>query len=118
VEVVSSNWAYDTITWAIAETLSVLGANLLDSPTGSRSHPITIDVTDLYNTFRNQLVTFRMSPLMVDTLNQGPYQWYSARDTSPSPNRGPELLLTFKGVDEFFAYLERDVGSLFAERLR
>lgn len=96
--------------------LPVLESNLLASAPGSRSHPVGVDVTDIFNRQRGKWITFRLRPSTSDTAEG--YQWYSRRNTTPDPTRPAKLVLIQKGVDEPFTYLERAVDSMVAERLR
>lgn len=122
VSLVGSGWSEDAITENSAPTdAPVVESDIAETPNGSRSHPVTVDVTEVFNRHRGGYLSFRFVPnTALSPTPQGDpvIGWFARDDTSPSPNRGPQLVLVEKGVDEYFAYLERAVESIVAERLR
>lgn len=127
VEIVSSYQADTGALWiesgtgGLTETianaqLGLLESNAFASAPGSRSHPVGVDVTELFNRQRGKWITFRLRPNSSDTAEG--FRWYSKRSTLPNPRRPAKLVLIEKGVDEPFTYLERAVDSMLAERLR
>lgn len=102
---------------AVAVRNTLNGANL-DSSDASRSHPVTVDVTELFNRYRGNYLTFRLSAA-ASASDANERAWYSRhKNNPPTPARPPQLLLKAKGIDEPFPHLERAVDSVLAERLR
>lgn len=108
----------DSLTESDGNSLATLGTNALPTSESSRSHPVTVDVTDLFNALRGNYVTFRLRTTTITSGSAEGYSWYSITNADADPKRPPQLILTEKGIDEPFAYLERAVGSVLAERLR
>lgn len=107
-----------SLTESDGDSLATLGANALQTSESSRSHPVTVDVTDLFNARRGSYLSIRLRTTTITSGSAEGYSWYSSTSSDADPKRPPQLILIEKGIDEPLAYLERAVDSVLAERLR